>query len=115
MDAFSHRIASGSTLVHDKEKSHQQLVREMNLTREVYDSREIKKLDDSDNTLGKVNNLCRLLQLFLRTHPGFMRSEIQNYLNIFSMIMNQLENKYEKVEKLPFRVMCFLILLRYRR
>ena len=85
------------------------------MTREVYDSREIKKLDDSDNTLGKVNNLCRLLQLFLRTHPGFMRSEIQNYLNIFSMIMNQLENKYEKVEKLPFRVMCFLILLRYRR
>jgi len=28
MDAFSHRIASGSTLVHDKEKSHQQLARE---------------------------------------------------------------------------------------
>jgi hypothetical protein len=94
MDAFSNRIAPGSTLVHDKEKSHQQLVRELNLTSEVYDSREIKKLDDSDNPLGKVNNLCRLLQLFLRAHSGFMRSEIQSYLNIFSVIMNQPENQY---------------------
>jgi hypothetical protein len=51
MDAFSNRIAPGSTLVHDKEKSHQQLVRELNLTSEVYDSREIKKLDDSDKPI----------------------------------------------------------------
>jgi len=82
---------------------------------EIQDSREIKKLDDSDNPLGKVNNLCRLLQLFLRAHSGFMRSEIQSYLNIFSVIMNQPENKYEKVEKLLFRAMDFPILLRYRR
>jgi hypothetical protein len=46
------------------------------------------------NPLGKVNNLCRLLQLFLRAHSGFMRSEIQSYLNIFSVIMNQPENQY---------------------
>jgi len=40
-----------------------------------------------------------------------MRREIQSYLNIFSVIMNQPENKYEKVEKLLSRaqpsLFCF--------
>lgn len=115
MDAFSDRIAVGATLVHDKEKSHQKLVNKLALISEVYDSRDLKRLDDSDNPLDPVNNLCRLLQLFLRAHGGFMRSDIQNYLNVFSVLMNQPENKYEKVEKLLSRAMDFPILLRYRR
>jgi hypothetical protein len=44
-----------------------------------------------------------------------MRSDIQSYLNVFSVLMNQPENKYEKVEKLLSRAMGFPILLRYRR
>jgi transposase-like protein len=115
LDAFSSHIAPGSTLVHDKEKSHRKLVEKLNLKSEVYDSREIKKLPDDDNPLDPINDLCRLLQLFLRAHSGFMRFELQGYLNMFSVIMNKPENKHEKVEKLLSRAMDFPVLLRYRR
>lgn len=69
-------IAVGATLVHDKEKSPQKRVNKLALISEAYDSRDLKRLDDSDNPLDPVNNFCRLLQLFLRAHGGFMRSDI---------------------------------------
>jgi hypothetical protein len=97
LDAFASHIASGSTLVRDKEKSHRKLVEKLNLKSEVYDSREIKKLPDDDNPLDPIKDICRLLQMFLRTHSGFMRCELQGYPNVFPVIMNRPENKYEKV------------------
>ena len=115
IETFSSHIAPGSTLVHDMEKSHRKLVEKLSLKSEVYDSKGIKKLPDSENPMDPVNNLCRLLQMFLRAHSGFMRSELQNYLNVFPGIMNEPENKYEKVEKLLTRAMDCPILLRYRR
>jgi transposase-like protein len=115
MEAFSRLIKPGSVLVHDKEKSHHKLVKELGLISEVYDSKESKKLPDSENPLDKVNDLCRLLQMFLKAHSGFKRDDLQNYLNVFHVIINPPENKYEKIEKLLNRAMDNPILLRYRQ
>lgn len=36
-------------------------------------------LDDDANPLDPVNELCRLLKLFLRAHSGFIRDDLQGY------------------------------------
>ena len=82
------------------EKSHGILVSRLNLTSEVHDSRVTKNLADKDNPMDPVNQACRMLKLFLRSHSGFMREDLQAYLNLFCFIMNPPENKYEKLEKL---------------
>jgi hypothetical protein len=64
----------------------------------ISEVKEIKKLLDSK--LNPVNRLCRLLQMFLRSHTGFIREDLQGYLNMFFIIMNPPENKYEKIEKI---------------
>lgn len=112
---FSSHIAKGSTLVHDKDAAHARLVSELSLTSEAYDSRELKKLPDSKNPLGPVNRICFLLQTFLSSHSGFDRDDIQGYLNLFHVIVNEPENKYEKLEILLNRAIDFPVLLRYRR
>jgi len=53
--------------------------------------------------------------MFLHSHPGFVRSDIHDYLNVFFVIMNAPENKYAKVEKLLSRAMSGANLLRHRR
>jgi hypothetical protein len=115
MEAFSRHIRRGSILVHDREKSHHKLVKELGLISEVYDSKESKKLPDSENQLDKANDLCWLLQMFLQVHSGFKSDDLLNYLYVFHTIINPPENKYEKIEKLLNRAICNPILLRYRQ
>lgn len=100
LDAFSSHIKEGSHLIHDKEKCHSALVKKLNLSEESYDSRTLKGIPDEDNPLDRVNELCNLLQRFLSSHSGFMRDELQDYLNLFSIIVNPPANKYEKVKKI---------------
>jgi len=65
------------------ERAHDSLVKALNLKSIKYDSREIKKLPDSENPLNKINQYCRLLKLFLSAPSGFKRDDLQNYLNLF--------------------------------
>jgi len=86
----------------------------LELVSEAYDSREIKELADTKNPLNPVNQLCRLLQMFLRSHAGFIREDFQGYLNMFFIIMNPPEKKYEKIEKILELGFYKSGLLRYR-
>ena len=47
-DTFKDHIASGSTLIHDKENTHKKLVAELNLKSVSYSSSELKGLADSE-------------------------------------------------------------------
>lgn len=101
LDAFSSHIKEGSHLIHDKEESHSALISRLGLTEESYDSRKLKGIPDKDNPLDRVNELCNLLQQFLSSsHSGFNRDDIQNYLNLFSVMVNPPKNKYEIVKKI---------------
>lgn len=114
LETFGKHIRPGSTLIHDLEPSHNRLVSELELVSEAHDSREIKKLPDSRNPLNAVNQMCRLLQLFLRSHSGFLRSDIQGYLNVLHVMLNPPDNKYQKIEKMLELGISKPVLLRYR-
>lgn len=96
---FSNHIKNGSTLIHDGERSHSVLIDRLNLKSVAYDASKIKLLKDEDNPLNPVNKLHSLLKRFLRAHGGYNRDELQDWLNLFHFIMNEPNNKYEKVKK----------------
>ncbi len=79
-----------------------------------YDAREIKKLPDSENPLNQVNQYCRLLKLFLKAHSGFIRDDMQDYLNLYCFIMNPPNDKHLKVENFMNLAFDCRILHRYR-
>ena len=114
LEAFGKHITEGSTLIYDKEKAHEILVSQLSLSSIAYDSKDLKGLDDDANPLDSVNELCRMLKLFLRAHSGFIRDDLQWYLNLFHVIMNPPENKYEKVKKILELGLEKSVLLRYR-
>ena len=93
LKAFANHIKPGSKLIHDLDDSHNKIVDLLNLESETHNSKVIKALDDSENPLEPVNQMCRLLQVFLHSHSGFVREDIQGYMNIFSVIMNPPETK----------------------
>ena len=99
-DTFKDHIAPGSTLIHDKEKTHKKLVEELNLKSVNYSSSELKGLADSENPLDPVNRIHCLLKMFLNAHSGFCRDEIQDYLNLYSFVINPPSDHLEKVEKI---------------
>ena len=84
------------------------------LTEEAYDSRKLKGIPDNDNPLGRVNELCNLLQQFLASHSRFKRDDIQDYLNLFSVMVNPPHNKYEKVKKILELGLENPVLVRFR-
>ncbi len=77
-------IEPESHIIHDKEKSHKVLIKELNLTDEKYDSEGLKKLNDKANPLDPINERCRLLRRFLKAHDGFNRNELQGIWMYFA-------------------------------
>lgn len=112
--AFINHIEPESHLIHDKEKSHKILVQKLNLTEEVYNAVECKKMKDRDNPLNAINKQCLYLQKFLKSHPGFNRADLQDYLNLFCFIVNPPNNKLEKIEKLLSSALNSAKSLKYR-
>lgn len=113
-DTFHNHIQAGSTLIHDEEQAHEELVQNLRLSSKSYNSQSLKNLDDKENPLNPVNQVHRLLQLFLYSHRSFMREELQGYLNLFSFSYNPPEHPLEKVEELLSIAFSRPITLRYR-
>ena len=88
MDVFLHHVELGVTQVHDSEKSHDGLVKELNLGSETYYSKFLKGLRDKENPLDEINQCCRQLKQFLNSHAGFDRVNLADYLNLFAFIAN---------------------------
>lgn len=98
--AFINHIEKGSTIIHDKERSHDVLVEPLNLISKAYDANKCKKMPDDKNPLTPINDICYLLKQFLRAHQGFDRDQLQDYLNLFAFMMNEPHDKLEKIEYL---------------
>ena len=113
-ETFKDHIASGSTLIHDKEKAHKKLIEKLELKCVSYSSSDLKGLADSENPLDPVNRIHCLLKMFLNAHSGFCRDEIQNYLNLYSFVINSPSDHLEKVEKIINLVFENPKLLKYR-
>lgn len=113
-ETFKDHIASGSTLIHDKEKAHKKLIEKLELKCVSYSSSDLKGLADSENPLDPVNRIHCLLKMFLNAHSGFCRDEIQDYLNLYSFVINSPSDHLEKVEKIINLVFENPKLLKYR-
>jgi hypothetical protein len=61
-----------------------------------------------------VNRICFLLKSFLRSHPGFDRSDMQGYLDLFHVMMNKPENKMEKAALVLDRATRYPKTIRFR-
>jgi transposase-like protein len=114
LDTFASHIKPESTMRHDMEQAHGPLVEALRLRSIVYDSRQIKQLPDSENPLNRINQYCRMLKLFLASHSGFIRYDLQDYLNLFCFVMNHPKDKHEKVEKFMGMAVDCRVLHRYR-
>lgn len=95
---FQEHIKPGSTLIHDKENTHQKLVEQLSLTSIAYLSSDLKGLADSENPLDPVNRIHNLLKMFLNAHSGFNRNELQSYLNLYAFAINPPHDPLEKLE-----------------
>ena len=97
-ETFRSYIKPNSTLIHDKETSHKKLVKELALNSVSYASKDLKELLDKDNPMYPVNRVHAILKMFLNSHGGFKRDDIQGYLNLFSLVTNPPNEMLEKVE-----------------
>ena len=97
LKAYGKYIKEGSTIIHDKEKSHNILISSLNLNSIAYSSEELKGIDDKDNPLDSVNNLHDLAKRFMRQHDSYNRDNLQDWMNLLYFILNKPNDKYEKV------------------
>jgi transposase-like protein len=96
--ALGAHIKEGSTLIHDKERSHSILVEKLHLESIVYDSKEIRKLKDKDNPLDSINEIHSLAKRFMRAHGGYDRDNLQDFMNLISFILNEPYDRYGKAD-----------------
>ena len=97
LSAYGKHIKKGSTIVHDKEKSHNILVDNLDLISETYSSEDLKNIEDKDNPLAPVNNFHSLAKSFMRQHGSYNRDNLQDWMNLLWFILNEPYDKYAKV------------------
>ena len=97
-ETFKSHIASGATLIHDKEKTHRLLLETLELKNVSYAADQLKGVVDQDNPLDPVNRRHYLLKKFLNAHAGFNRDDLQGYLNLFAFVLNPPKSPLEKVD-----------------
>ena len=90
------------------------LITDLSLIDEQHPTKETKNLEDFENPLDPVNHIHYLTKRFLYSHSGFDRSQIQDYLNLYSFILNPPFDKLEKVDILLNLAFQNPKLLRYR-
>lgn len=79
--AMGAHVAKGATLVHDRERAHNVLVRENGLVDESYkaDVRDPAYLE----AMALVNNLCSWIKRYLWRFTGMDPGNLQSYLNLY--------------------------------
>ncbi len=97
---FDGHLKEGSTVIHDGENSHSEMIKKFKLSEKIYPTKETKNMTDKDNPLYPINHIHFLLKAFLNTHSGFNREDLQHYLNFFCFKMNPPFDELSKIEKL---------------
>ncbi len=114
LEAMECHIKHGSTLIHDDEHSHSALVSSLGLKEIRIPSSSLKLMDDSENPLTPVNDIHSLIKKFMRNHEGFSREDIADWMNLISFIINEPQNRFDKVEKFMKMALSTQKRLKYR-
>lgn len=113
-NALGNHIARNSHLIHDGERSHGILIRELELTSEVYKTDVTKEMASRDNPLYPINHIHDLAKRFMRAHGGYDRDNLQDWMNLISFILNKPEDRYEKIEKFIILALNSPLRVKYR-
>ena len=62
----------------DGERSHGVLIRNLNLSEEVYKTAYTLNLKDEDNPLNPINKIHALSKRFMKSHGGYNRDNLQS-------------------------------------
>jgi len=112
--ALGAKIEPGSHVIHDMETAHNKLVKELKLVSETHNGKALMGVPDKQNPLRPVNHMCFLLKEFLRSHSGFDREDLDGWLDVFFVTMNEPEDKLEKAAMVLDRAMRCPKTLRFR-
>ena len=113
-DALGSHIKPGSHLIHDGERSHGVLIRNLNLSEEVYKTAYTLNLKDEDNPLNPINRLHALSKRFMKSHGGYNRDNLQDWMNLIWFILSKPQNRYEKIRKFFNIAVCTHKRVKYR-
>lgn len=99
--AYSGHILPGSHIIHDGENSHSVLTKSIpGLTESVYPSGCLKGLRDSENPMYPINHVHALAKSFMRSHGGYDRDGLQDWMNLLAFILNPPSDPGKKVSEL---------------
>lgn len=104
--ALGSHIQPGSHLIHDGERSHGILIRELDLTSTIYSTEETKRLPDKDNPLDPINDVHSLAKRFMKAHGGYNRDDLQGWMNLIWFILSKPDDRYEKIDKFINLALC---------
>ena len=111
--ALKNHIVRGSTIVHDGEKAHNQLIEKLNLKSEVYKADKNSK--EYLKNMALINNMCSWIKRYIFRFVGMRKENLQSYLNWFVYLFRVKGNtdKWPKNE----RILRHLILtdVQYKR
>lgn len=110
-----HRIAEGSTGIHDGDRSHAEVADALHLTNVVHKVEGTKGLPDKDNPMEPINKIHRFLKRFLRAHPNIDRRQLQDWLNLFCFIWNERGSPEDKAKSLILRMVSRRKIIRFRK
>ena len=79
--ALENHIISGSTLVHDGEKAHDKLIKELDLQEEFYEANTHDR--GYLENMALINNMCSWLKRYIYRFIGMRMTNLQSYLNWF--------------------------------
>lgn len=112
--AYMTHIGVGSTLIHDGEKSQFAIVGPLSLKEEVHPTDSTSGLPDKDNPMEPINRIHRFLKRFLRSHGGYSRDDLQDWLNLFCFIWNTPGDHEMKAQALIEIMLKTVKIMRYR-
>ena len=113
-DACGAHVAPGPRLVHDMESPRSVLVEELGLASEAYGPADLRGLDDERNPPSRVNHTRFLPKELMHRRSGLDRDDIDDWPDLFSVIVNPPEDRLEKAAMVLDRAMSIPISLRYR-
>ena len=98
--ALADHIARESTIVHDGDRSHMELIKELNCKEEYF------KANPKDKeylaSMELINNMCSWIKRYIYRFVGMKISNLQSYLNWFVYLLRvkKDEEKYPKTERI---------------
>lgn len=102
-EALHQRIKIGSSIIHDGDKSHRDLINFGLMKREEY--KISKNKEEALKAMKPINNLCAYIENKLRKHNGIKTKNLQNYINWF-LFLRAMEQRYHSYKDAAYHVIA---------